>query len=110
MMPSEKVFYPGGGGMNSDPLLFYYMCFNLLLSSVTVFRSMHTKKKSFDWLIDFSVYKCMHAKHPKVWTTEKIINLRIETKCEKHSKCQWFIRAYVYHIHRYCAYVHLPDR
>lgn len=112
MMPSEKVIFPRGGGMNSDLLLFYYMCFNLLLSSVTVFRSMHTKKKSFDWLIDFSVYKCiyMHAKHPKVWTTEKIINLRIETKCEKHSKCQWFIRAYVYHIHRYCAYVHLPDR
>lgn len=112
MMPSEKVFYPGGGGMNSDPLLFYYMCFNLLLSSVTVLDQCILKKNPFDWLIDFSVYKCiyMHAKHPKVWTTEKIINLRIETKCEKHSKCQWFIRAYVYHIHRYCAYVHLPDR
>lgn len=48
MMPSEKVIFPRGGGMNSDLLLFYYMCFNLLLSSVTVFRSMHTKKKSFD--------------------------------------------------------------
>lgn len=61
MMPSEKVIFPRGGGMNSDLLLFYYMCFNLLLSSVTVFRSMHTKKKSFDWLIDFSVYKCIYA-------------------------------------------------
>lgn len=62
MMPSEKVFYPGGGGMNSDPLLFYYMCFNLLLSSVTVFRSMHTKKKSF-WLIDwfFSLQMYIYA-------------------------------------------------
>lgn len=63
MMPSEKVFYPGGGGMNSDPLLFYYMCFNLLLSSVTVFRSMHTEKKSL-WLIDwfFSLQMYIYAR------------------------------------------------
>lgn len=80
MMFLEKVFYFGGGGMNLDFLLFYYMCFNLLLSFVIVFRLMYIKKKNyFDWLIDFLVYKCiyMYVKYFKVWIIEKIINLRI---------------------------------
>lgn len=77
MMFLEKVFYFGGGGMNLDFLLFYYMCFNLLLSFVIVFRLMYIKKKLIDWLIDFLVYKCMYVKYFKVWIIEKIINLRI---------------------------------